>query len=83
VVASTRSATYELIRKNYGKAVAVEMEGGGFLRGTYGNRDVASLVIRGISDLLSNKTESDAEGWQPIAAANAAAFTFELIAQIP
>jgi nucleoside phosphorylase/DNA-directed RNA polymerase subunit RPC12/RpoP len=83
VVASTRSATYELIRKQYGKAVAVEMEGGGFLRGTYGNRDVAALVVRGISDLLSNKSESDAAGWQPVAAANAAAFAFELIANIP
>lgn len=83
VVVSTRSKTYELIRKHYGKAVAVEMEGGGFLRATYANRDVASLVVRGISDLLANKEASDAAGWQPISAENAAAFTFELIAHIP
>jgi nucleoside phosphorylase len=83
VVVSTRSKTYELIRKHYGKAVAVEMEGGGFLRATYANRDVASLVVRGISDLLADKEATDAAGWQPIAAANAAAFTFELVAHIP
>lgn len=83
VVVSTRSKTFELIREHYGKAVAVEMEGGGFLRATYANRDVASLVVRGISDLLANKEASDAAGWQPRAAAHAAAFTFELIAHIP
>jgi nucleoside phosphorylase len=83
VVASTRSEAYEVIRRFYDKAVAVDMEAGGFLRGTYGNRQVASLVVRGISDLLSNKSEADGTGWQPVAAANAAAFAFELIANIP
>lgn len=83
VVASTESPTYAQIREHYGRAVAVDMEAGGFLRGTYGNRQVASLVIRGISDLLADKAEADAAGSQPRAAAHAAAFAFELIAKLP
>ena len=41
-----------------------------------------ALVIRGISDLLNNKSETDSEGSQDVAAAAAAAFAFELIYQL-
>jgi len=44
---------------------------------------VGSLVVRGISDLIENKAASDAGGWQPRAADHAAAFVFEVIANIP
>ena len=83
VVASTKSATYEFIRKTYGRAVAVEMEGAGFLRSAYANHSVEALVIRGISDLIDDKEETDRNLWQPRAAANAAAFAFELLANLP
>lgn len=83
VVSSTRSATYKLIRKHYQRAVAVEMEGGGFLAGTYRHLKVESLVVRGISDLLDDKDLTDAAGWQRRAAAHAAAFAFEVIANMP
>lgn len=82
VVVSTQSPTYKRIREHYGRAVAVEMEGAGFLRGAYGNLGVGSLVVRGISDLLDNKAASDAGGGQPRAADHAAAFAFEVIANI-
>jgi nucleoside phosphorylase len=83
VVASTESETYDMVKTAAPRAVALEMEGFGFLRAAYANSGVGSLVVRGISDLLGNKREADAGGWQPVAAANAAAFAFELIAQLP
>lgn len=78
VVASTKSATYELIRRVADRAVAVEMEGSGFLGAVhrYGER---GIVIRGISDLIDGKTEADKAGVRKQAAANAAAFAFELL----
>lgn len=81
VVASNRSATYKFIRDHYGDAVAVEMEGHGFLLGVRMNHPTQGIVIRGISDLVDDKDEANDENWQPIAANNAAAFTFEIIAK--
>ncbi len=83
VVASIRSPTYLFIREAYGRAVAVEMEGVGFLRAAYGNQQVEALVIRGISDMLGDKEQADQDGWQPVAAANAAAFAVEVLANLP
>lgn len=81
VVASNRSATYKLINQSVSQAIAVEMEGYGFLSPVYSHH-VKGIVIRGISDLLEKKEESDQAGWQPIAAANAAAFAAEMLAHL-
>nr|WP_166640608.1 5'-methylthioadenosine/S-adenosylhomocysteine nucleosidase [Amycolatopsis sp. SID8362] len=81
VVADQRSATARLLDQHCGDAAAVEMEGHGFLHGAYLNHQVEALVVRGISDLLSGKTEAADEYWQPIAARHAAAFAFELLAR--
>ncbi|AKB37706.1 hypothetical protein MSSAC_3116 [Methanosarcina siciliae C2J] len=81
VLASRRSATYELIRSSYNDALAVDMEAHGFLRAAHANKDLMSIVIRGISDVLDRKSESDSEGSQKFASINAAAFAFELISQ--
>jgi nucleoside phosphorylase len=83
VVASDKSDTYRFIRKHYDRAVGVEMEGAGFLRAAYGNQQVEALVVRGISDLLGNKEQADRAGWQLVAAKHAAAFSFELLANLP
>lgn len=80
VVGATRSETAKIIRQTYSDAVTVEMEGRGFVNALHTNEGVSGIVIRGISDLLDNKSESDAEGWQEIAADSAAAFAFELLA---
>jgi nucleoside phosphorylase len=82
VVTSTRSKTYKFIRSHYDRAVAVEMEGSGFLRALYANQDVRGLVIRGISDLLNDKELADAKGSQKVAAKHAAAFAYQVLAKL-
>ncbi len=82
VIGSTESATAKLIERNYGDALAVEKEGYGFLESARRSRDISAIVIRGISDLIDGKKEADAKGSQPLAAKNASAFAFELLAQL-
>ncbi|WP_186319250.1 effector-associated domain 2-containing protein [Streptomyces sp. SAJ15] len=66
-----------------GDAVAVDMEGFGFLAGAHVNEEVPALVVRGISDLLDDKGEAHDERWQPIASHHAAAFAYEVISRLP
>lgn len=79
VIADRKALTAERLRAYCGDAVAVEMEGYGFLRSAYLSPGTRSLVIRGISDLLSGKDEASDTLWQPIAAAHAAAFACEFL----
>ncbi|WP_439384544.1 phosphorylase family protein [Amycolatopsis lexingtonensis] len=79
VVAGTASATARFLERHCGDAAAVEMEAHGFLYGAYVNEGVQALVVRGISDLLSGKTGTADEHWQPVASRHAAAFAFELL----
>jgi nucleoside phosphorylase len=79
VVASTRSATAEFLRKHYSDAIAVEMEGRGFLEAVNINTLVLGGVVRGISDLLSGKSDADECGSQPLAAGAASAAAFEIL----
>jgi nucleoside phosphorylase len=80
VLASTQSSLAHLLKKNYGDALAIEMEGHGFLHAVRINHTVHGLVIRGISDLVDDKPAADSAGWQKVAAANAAAFAFQILA---
>ncbi|MBE9139463.1 hypothetical protein IQ254_20060 [Nodosilinea sp. LEGE 07088] len=81
VIASVKSEVFQFLRTNYGDAVAVEMEGFGFLDAARASQQVSALVIRGISDLIDNKTEADHKGYQEIASCHASAFAFELLAK--
>ena len=80
VVASRKSEVLRFLKANYGDAIAVEMEGFGFLDAAHANQQVSALVIRGISDLIYNKTKADKTGYQEIAAHHASAFAFEILA---
>ncbi len=78
VVASERSATYQLIRQSVSQALAVEMEGFGFMAPVHDHHK-KGIIIRGISDLLEKKEAADANGSQPLAARNATAFLAEML----
>lgn len=83
VVAHERSDAGRRLAAAAGDAVAVDMEGFGFLAGAYVNQQLDALVIRGISDLLGDKGAAHDEHWQPVASRHAAAFAFELIDRLP
>ncbi len=81
VVAETRSETFSFIKRTYNDAIAIEMEGVGCLAAIQKNSSVLALVVRGISDLIDGKADDDASGSQPIAAAHASAFAFEVLSK--
>ncbi|MGB8701631.1 MAG: 5'-methylthioadenosine/S-adenosylhomocysteine nucleosidase [Thermosynechococcaceae cyanobacterium] len=82
VIASTKSEVYQFIRSNYGDAVAIEMEGFGFLDAARANQRVSAIVIRGISDLIDGKEKADGTGSQEIASRHASAFAFQMLARL-
>lgn len=82
VLASHRSALAEFLRNAYGDALAVEMEGWGFLDAARASAGVRGFVVRGISDLLDGKAKADARGAQERAAGHAAAFAFEVLSKL-
>lgn len=82
VVGSTQSGTAQLLQRNYGDALAVEMEGFGFLEAARTSQGLPAIVIRGVSDSLDGKAEADASGSQELAARHASKFAFELLAKM-
>jgi nucleoside phosphorylase len=80
VVASQKAATAKLIKELYSDALAVEMEGSGYLKGTHISHPTKGCVVRGISDLLSGKGGADKAGSQKIAADVASAAALEMLA---
>ncbi|MEL7353935.1 MAG: phosphorylase [Cyanobacteria bacterium P01_A01_bin.116] len=87
VVASTDSALFRFLRNSYNDAIAVEMEGYGFLNAAFAYPNIKTMVIRGISDLIKDKNaddlvEGNEEKRQERASQNASAFAFEVLAKI-
>ncbi|MBA2288361.1 MAG: 5'-methylthioadenosine/S-adenosylhomocysteine nucleosidase [Ktedonobacteraceae bacterium] len=81
VVAATDSPVLELLRSYYGDALAVEMEGYGFLDAAHFYPQIDALIIRGISDRIADKGQVDAAHFQEVAARRASAFAFEVLAK--
>jgi nucleoside phosphorylase len=81
VLKSRTSVVYKFLKTAYGDALAVEMEGRGFLKAARTDDTVRALVVRGISDLINKKAATDRAGWQAIASDRAAAFAFEVLAR--
>lgn len=79
VVASVNSELFNFLKTNCSHALAVEMEGLGFLEACRPYPLIKSLLIRGISDLVDGKSVSDKEGSQPYASNNATEFLFGFI----
>jgi nucleoside phosphorylase len=82
VIASRQSAVFQLLRSHYEDAIAVEMEGFGFLSAVRGHKQVDAIVIRGISDLIDGKGKADRGGSQEIAACHASAFAFQMLSKL-
>lgn len=81
VVTSKRSEIAQIIRRHYNDTVAVDMESAGMYRAAQ-RASLPALAVRGISDLLDDKTsEADADR-QPRAARHATAFAFALLGAV-
>nr|MDT0660918.1 5'-methylthioadenosine/S-adenosylhomocysteine nucleosidase [Micromonospora sp. DSM 115978] len=81
VVLSTDTAPKAEVRRLFPEAAAIEMESAGFAVAAHLSEPYRHLSIRGISDMAGGaKATTDQGGWQPRAAAIAAAFAVEVIA---
>ncbi|WP_338146164.1 5'-methylthioadenosine/S-adenosylhomocysteine nucleosidase [Streptomyces scabichelini] len=73
VLADSDSELAQRIRASYNDAVAIEMESSGVAHAVHLAGEAGALIIRGISDKANaDKSNEDARGSQPRAAANAA-----------
>jgi nucleoside phosphorylase len=79
VVASSDSNLFGFLKNNCSHALAVEMEGLGFLEACRPYPLLKSLLIRGISDLIDEKEKVDKEGSQEYAIKNAVTFLFNFL----
>lgn len=82
VDASNTSDLHLFLKQNVSHALAIEMEGMGFLEVCRMRPAVKTLLLRGISDLVGNKGEMDGKGSQPYASQNVSEFLFGIIGQL-
>jgi nucleoside phosphorylase len=85
VVVSKQSDVFNFIRVSYNDAIAVEMEGFGFLSAAFAYPDIKAIVIRGISDLVEGKNDDSIEPEQvrqERASHHASAFAFEILSKL-
>ncbi len=82
VASFTKSEVFKFLRSTYEDAVAVEMEGFRFVEAARANHQISTMVIRGISDLIDKKNHVNQAEYQKLAANNASAFAFEVLAKL-
>lgn len=83
VVLNSRSTPLAVqLHHRFNDAAAIEMESAGVADAGHLNRSLPVLSVRGLSDRADGaKLDADTEGWQPVAAANAAAFAIAVAAE--
>ena len=79
VDADEKSELHILLQHYCSHALAIEMEGLGFLEACRAYPQIQTLLLRGISDELSNKEDADMSGSQEYASNNVASFLFSFI----
>lgn len=79
VITSINHSTYKIIKSHYNNTVALEMEAFGVGKALHNHPSVHWMNVRSISDLLVGKNEEEDLDNQPFAAAQAAAFLFEML----
>lgn len=82
VDAAYQSELHKYIKQQASNALAIEMEGLGFLEVCRTRPSVKSLLLRGISDLVEDKEGMDSKGSQPYASKNVSAFLFGLLNEL-
>jgi len=82
VVVDFEANAIKIIHKTYSDALALEMEGFGFLHAASSFSNIQALVVRGISDLLEGKEEADKSGSKERASRHAAAFAFQVLTKL-
>jgi nucleoside phosphorylase len=85
VIAAKNTDTFRFLRKHYNDAIAVEMEGFGFLRAVSAYPNIKAIVIRGVSDLIDYKNDSSIETEeirQEKASIHASVFAFGLLSKL-
>lgn len=82
VDASYESDFHKHIMQNASHALAIEMEGLGFLEVCRMRPLVKSLLLRGVSDMVNDKATMDSKGSQPYASQNVSAFLFGVLDNI-
>lgn len=81
VLASDQAPLRQLLRERYYDALGLEMEAYAFLDVAQSYPDTETLIVRGVSDLLGDKTEANLLGSKALAVTNAAAFLHALLLQ--
>ena len=83
VIESVTSNVSKIINNHYPDTIALDMEAHSFLEATSKYPSSKCLILRGISDLLTDKQTANRWGSRELASTNVAAFTFEVIYQLP
>lgn len=82
VIATEKTEIFKRIKRFYNDTLAVDMEAMGFAEAVRKHKNIDALIVRGISDMLAGKSETDKMGYQKQAAHNVMAFVLELIYQL-
>lgn len=82
VINSHKAQITSLIKGTYNDTLGLEMEAVGFATALMSSPSTKGIMIRGVSDLLDDKSKADESGSQERASANAAHFAFSLIKKL-